>query len=445
MSKQFLSFSIEDRGPSLWRKAKKIIPGGGMLLSKRSEMFLPDLWPAYYSAARGISVTDIDGRTFQDFYMMGVGTNSLGYSRKEVDRAVIRQVRRGNMSSLNNPGEPDLADKLISMHPWAEMARFTRTGGEAMAVAVRIARAATGRDHVAVCGYHGWHDWYLSLNLENPEGLDTLLLPGLEPLGVPSQLRSTNHAFTYGDIESFQALIDQHELAAVVMEVARGAAPDVEFLSQVRERCSRKGIVLIFDECSTGFRESFGGLHMNTGVEPDMLMLGKALGNGYAANAVLGTAAVMDSAQRTFISSTFWTEGIGTTAALKTLEIMSSTRSWEMISQIGMQVKQIWLQVADQTGVPISVGGLDALATFRFKDERHNIFKTFLTQEMLKRGYLAGTSFYPSTAHSPARIARYAESLMEVFGAIAAGWEDTDFEKKLSGPEAHQTFRRLSN
>lgn len=416
-----------------------------MLLSKRSEMFLPDLWPSYYQSAKGISVTDLDGRTFQDFYLMGVGTNSLGYGHKAIDRAVISQVRRGNMSSLNNPGEPELAEKLIAMHPWSEMARFTRTGGEAMAVAVRIARAATGRDHVAVCGYHGWHDWYLSLNLENPTGLNSLLLPGLEPLGVPSQLTSTSHTFNYGDAAGFEALVQQYDLAAVVMEVARATEPDLEFLRVVKDTCQRSGVVLVFDECSTGFRESYGGLHLNTDINPDMVMLGKALGNGYAVNAILGTAAVMDHAQRTFISSTFWTEGIGTSAALKVLEVMAANKSWERISQAGAQMKQIWLDVSQQTEVPITISGLDALATFRFEHDSHNEIKTFLTQEMLKRGLLAGTGFYASTSHSPSRLARYAEHVYEVFNEIANQLQSGRFKLDLMGPEAHESFKRLTN
>lgn len=416
-----------------------------MLLSKRSEMFHPDLWPAYYRSARGIAVVDLDGRTLQDFSLMGVGTNTLGYRRKEVDRAVAVQVRRGNMTSLNNPAEPELAEKLISMHPWAGMAHFTRSGGEAMAVAVRVARAATGRDPVAVCGYHGWHDWYLSLNLEDAQGLDSLLLPGLEPNGVPKALAGTSHAFVYGDIASLEALFQRHRLAAVVMEVARGAPPDDGFLADVRALCERNGTVLIFDECSTGFRQSFGGIHLNTQVVPDMVMLGKALGNGYAINAVLGRQTLMDYARTTFISSTFWTEGIGTAAALATLDVMERSRSWETISETGRVVKSAWKDISQGAGVPIQVAGLDALATFRFDDPRHQALKTFFTQEMLRRGYLAGTSFYSSTGHTPSRVAGYVDSFGEVFRLISERWADSEFERHLVGPVSHQTFKRLSN
>jgi glutamate-1-semialdehyde 2,1-aminomutase len=434
-----------DRGPTLWAKAKTLIPGGGMLLSKRAEMFLPDLWPAYFDSASGIVITDVDGRKFRDFYLMGVGTNSLGYGHPDVDQAVVDQVGRGNMSSLNNPGEPELAEKLLSLHPWADMARFTRSGGEAMAVAVRIARAATGRSHVAVCGYHGWHDWYLSLNLADPKGLDAMLLPGLEPNGVPAQLAGTTHAFTYGDLGGISRLADQEDLAAIVLEVARGAEPDTQFLSALRELCSARSIVLIFDECTSGFRATYGGLHLSTGINPDMAMFGKALGNGYAVNAVIGRNSIMQAAQTSFISSTFWTEAIGTAAANKSLEVMHREESWLRISETGRKVKDGWRKLAAEHSLDIEVFGLDALAMFRFLDERYNVFKTFITQEMLKQGFLAGTSFYVSTAHTANDTEDYLDALGKVFGQIAHHREDNNFEELLQSREAHQTFQRLSN
>lgn len=438
-------FSSGDKGPSLWRKAKSLIPGGGMLLSKRAEMFLPELWPSYFDSAKGIAVTDIDGRQFRDFYLMGVGTNSLGYAHDEVDQAVVEQVHRGNMSSLNNPGEPELAEKLIDLHPWADMARFTRSGGEAMAVAVRIARAASGRNDVAVCGYHGWHDWYLSLNLADPNGLDSMLLPGLEPNGVPSQLAGTTHAFSYGDLRGISELALEKDLAAIVLEVARGAEPDNSFLAALRQLCTALSIVLVFDECTSAFRETYGGLHLSTGVEPDMAMFGKALGNGYAVNAVIGRRSVMEAAQTSFISSTFWTEAIGTTAANKTLEIMRRETSWEQISQTGRQVKEAWRGLAAVNSLEIEIFGLDALAMFRFVDDRHNQFKTFITQEMLKHGFLAGTSFYVSTAHGQTDVEDYLEALSAVFQEIARRRDSLGPRGLLDSSEAHQTFKRLSN
>ena len=287
-------------GQSLWKRAKKLIPGGNMLLSKRAEMFLPEHWPSYFSKAKGCKVWDLDGRELIDMSIMGIGTNLLGYSHPVVDLAVSRAIQNGNMSTLNCPDEVYLAERLIKLHPWADMVRYARSGGEANAIAIRIARAATGKEVVAICGYHGWHDWYLATNLQNESGLEEHLLPGLEPNGVPHGLAGTVHPFSFNRLDQLESIASAHELAAVKMEVQRNSPPDPGFLEGVRELCTRRGIVLIFDECTSGFRETFGGLHLKYDVQPDMAMFGKALGNGYAITATIGRRAVMEAAQSTF-------------------------------------------------------------------------------------------------------------------------------------------------
>lgn len=309
-------------GQKLWKRAKQIIPGGNMLLSKRSEMFLPDRWPAYFSKAKGCNVWDLDGNKYIDMSIMGIGTNILGYGHPEVDAAVQKTVGAGNMSSFNCPEEVYLAEKLVELHPWADMVRLARSGGEANAIAIRIARAASGREKVAICGYHGWHDWYLSANLGDTASLDGHLLPGLQPNGVPRNLKGTVFPFTYNNFPELESLVNSQEIGVIKMEVSRNRGPEDNFLHKVRRLATDRNIVLIFDECTSGFRETFGGLHKKYGVEPDMAMFGKALGNGYAITAIIGKREVMEAAQTTFISSTFWTERIGPTAALATLKVM---------------------------------------------------------------------------------------------------------------------------
>jgi glutamate-1-semialdehyde 2,1-aminomutase len=428
----------------LWRRAKRAIPGGNMLLSKRAEMFLPEQWPAYFSRAKGCRVWDLDGRELIDMSIMGIGTNLLGYGHPEVDAAVATTVAAGNMSTLNCPEEVWLAERLVAMHPWAQMARFARSGGEANAIAIRIARAATGRDTVAICGYHGWHDWYLATNLQNDSVLEEHLLPGLEPNGVPQGLAGTVQPFSYNRLDQLEAIAVSHDLAAVKMEVQRTIPPDSGFLEGVRELCNRRGIVLIFDECTSGFRETFGGLHLKFGVEPDMAMFGKALGNGYAITATIGRRAVMEAAQSTFISSTFWTERIGPTAALKTLEVMEHGRSWEQITAIGLQLRQSWQDLADRHGLAISHNGLPALTGFAFKSPKALEYKTLITQEMLKRGYLAATSCYVSLAHTPEVIDPYFEALDDVFDLIAQCEAGRQIDELLEGPVCHGGFKRLN-
>lgn len=433
-------------GQKLWKRAKTRIPGGNMLLSKRAEMFLPDRWPAYFSRSKGCSVWDMDGNELIDMCFMGIGTNTLGYGHPEVDEAVMRVVRDGNLSTLNAPEEVYLAERLVDIHPWASMCRFTRSGGEANAVAIRIARAHAGRDGVAICGYHGWHDWYLSVNLSRGDGLAGHLLPGLDPRGVPQHLEGSTFPFQYNDFAALEELVAGGKIGVIKMEVMRNAGPEDGFLDKVRKLATDNGIVLVFDECTSGFRETFGGVYKKFGVEPDLMVLGKTLGNGYAVNAVVGREDVMQAAQATFISSTFWTERIGSAAALATLDVMERERSWDRITALGIEVTRRWHALAEETGVTIRSAGLPAITTFGFVHDDALALKTLMTQEMLKAGYLATPAFYASLAHEGAGVLDgYFDALRPVFGLIGACMRgERDVHALLEGPVAHGGFRRLN-
>lgn len=431
-------------GQKLWKRAKRVIPGGNMLLSKRAEMFLPDLWPAYFSKAKGCRVWDLDGREYIDMSLMGVGTNTLGYGQPEVDDAVRKTITAGNMSTLNCPEEVYLAERLIELHPWASMARFARSGGEANAVAVRIARAASGKDKIAICGYHGWHDWYLSANLGDDKSLDGHLLPGLEPRGVPRSLKGTVFTFNYNRFDELQALVNAHDIGVIKMEVVRNAGPEDNFLHKVRKLATERNIVLVFDECTSGFRETFGGLHKKFGVEPDIAIFGKALGNGYAITATIGRREIMEAAQSTFISSTFWTERIGPTAALKTLEVMERVMSWDTITQTGLRIRGHWQELADKHGLPISHWGLPALGGFSFQSANALAYKTLVAQEMLAKGYLAASSVYVCVDHTPDVVAGYFDAVDPVFKVIRDCEDGKDVMSLLKGPICHGGFKRLN-
>lgn len=431
-------------GQKLWKRAKNVIPGGNMLLSKRPEMFLPDLWPSYFEKAKGCEVWDMDGNKYIDMSIMGIGTNILGYGHDEVDEAVLRTVQKGNMSTLNCPEEVYLAERLVEMHPWADMVRFARTGGEANAIAIRIARAASGKSNVAFCGYHGWHDWYLAANLGASNGLDGQLLPGLEPNGVPKNLKGTVFPFEYNDYEGLKEIVEKHDIGVIKMEVIRNFGPSDDFLTKVRALATDRGAVLIFDECTSGFRETFGGIHKLYDVEPDIAMFGKAMGNGYAITATIGRREVMEAAQSSFISSTFWTERIGPTAALKTLQVMERDKSWEKITDIGGSMKTQWQVLADKYDLTIKPVGLNALAGFSFDLADTLKYKTLITQEMLSSGYLAGTNFYACTQHTAEHIETYIHHLDPVFKTIAECEAGRDINKVLKGPVSHAGFRRLN-
>ncbi len=431
-------------GQKLWKRAKTLIPGGNMLLSKRAEMFLPDQWPAYFSKAKGCKVWDLDGKEYTDMSIMGIGTNTLGYGHPEVDEAVMKTVVNGNMSTLNCPEEVYLAEKLVELHPWADMVRFARSGGEANAIAIRIARAASGKEKVAFCGYHGWHDWYLAANLGDEKNLAGHLIPGLEPNGVPQQLSGTVLPFNYNKIEELEALVNNHDIGVIKMEVSRNLGPEDNFLQKVRKIATDRGIVLIFDECTSGFRQTYGGLHTMYGVEPDMAMFGKALGNGYAITGTIGRREIMEAAQNTFISSTFWTERIGPTAALKTLEVMSRIRSWDQITETGKSISIKWEELAKKHDLNISISGLPALTSFSINSPNSLAYKTLITQEMLAKGFLAATGVYVCIDHTEKIVADYFEALDPIFKSIKECEEGRNVNDLLKGPICHSGFKRLN-
>lgn len=433
------------KGQDLYEKAKQLIPGGTMLLSKRPEMFLPDLWPSYFSEAKGCIVKDLDGRELIDMSIMGIGTNTLGYGNNVVDQAVMETVRKGNMSTLNCPEEVYLAEKLIELNPWADMVRFARTGGEANSIAIRIARAASGKDKVAICGYHGWHDWYLSANHNGGDDLSGHLIPGLSPKGVPKNLKDTVIPFNYNNYEQLETIVNTQDIGVIKMEVVRNFGPENNFLQKVRDLATRKNIVLIFDECTSGFRETFGGIYKKYGVEPDMAMYGKTIGNGYALTAVVGKRSVMEAAQTTFISSTFWTERIGPTAALATLNEMEKISSWEIITETGKNMQQGWKKLAEDNDLSVSIAGIPALSTYFFNSDKALYYKTFITQEMLKKGFLASTLFYASVAHEEKHLSSYFENLNDVFRTIRKCESgELKIEGLLDGPVCHSGFKRLN-
>jgi len=434
-----------EKGNNLYSRALNVVPGGNSLLSKRREMFAPDQWPAYFESAKGIEVVDLDGNQYRDFSHFSVGTCTLGYGHDAVNKEVISCVNKGNMSSLNSPEEIYLAERLTKMHPWSDMVRFARSGGEANAIAVRIARSFTNKSKIAFCGYHGWHDWYLSANLEDPENLDKQLLSGLSPVGVPKELASTAVPFYDGDLEGLEKILSKGDVAAIKMEVMRSKAPTKSYLLNVRELADKYNCLLIFDECTSGFRETFGGLHLTYDVSPDISILGKTLGNGYAITAVLGSKPVMSASQATFISSTFFTERLGFVAALATLDVMESTQSWRVISEKGKVFKDRVKLAAENNDLKIDVSGMDALVSYNIDCPARLEAKTFVTQEMLSEGFLAGNLFYPSIAHSDKDIEDFFFAFDNVLGRLnKITVSGKDISAYLKGSLCHSTFERLN-
>jgi glutamate-1-semialdehyde 2,1-aminomutase len=433
-------------GPELYARARRRIPGGTQLLSKRPEMFLPEQWPSYFSRAAGVRVWDLDGREYVDMSHNAIGVNILGAADPDVDAAVVEAVRSGVAATLNAPEEVELADLLCEVHPWAEMVRYARTGGEAMAMAVRIARARTRRDVVAFCGYHGWHDWYLAANLAEEQALDGHLLPGLSPAGVPRGLTGTAIPFHYNQLDDLERIVaaQRGKLAAIVMEPLRDTAPLLEFLHGVKRLARDAGAVLVFDEITAGFRLTTGGAHLTLGVTPDIAVFAKAISNGYPMAAVIGVADAMQAAQDSFISSTYWTDRIGPAAALATIRKHRRHDVATHLQRIGARVQAGWLDAGARAALPIHVGGMTPLSHFHFDGPQAQAGHTLFTQLMLDRGYLAGKGFYVTYAHSDEHVDSYLTAVRDVFSIIGSAFEDGTVERLLHGPVAHTGFARLT-
>lgn len=434
-------------GQELYNRAKKIIPGGTQLLSKRPEMFLPDQWPAYYRSARGITVTDLDNNEFIDMSIMGVGACILGYGDPDVDAAAKAAIDNGVMCTLNAPEEVELAELLCELHPWAEMVRYARSGGEAMSLAIRIARAHTGKEKVAFCGYHGWTDWYLAANLGADTSLDGHLMPGLEPAGVPCSLRDTAFPFHFNQIEQLKEIVARYgnDLAAIVMEPGRESLADNSFLNEVRDIATTTGAILVFDEITTGFRMTAGGIHLLQGVNPDIAVFAKAMANGYAMSAVIGRPEVMEAVQSTFISSTNWTERIGPSASIATIKKYRKEDVASHLIEIGSSVMKGWEDAANVAGIKLHASGLPSLNHFSFEHPEEVALTTLFVQLMLERGYLAFNQFKPSLAHKKEDISLYMSTVAEVFTELKDAINKNDIKERLKGPVGRRGFYRLTS
>ena len=434
------------RSLMMQEKAKQRIPGMTQLLSKRPDMFAPGVWPGYFSKARGVEVWDLDGNRYIDMSIAGIGANVLGYADPDVDDAVRAIIDKGTSCSLNCPEEIELADLLCEIHPWADMVRFSRTGGEAMTIAVRIARAYTGKDKIAFCGYHGWHDWYLAANLGAENALGEHLLPGLNPRGVPKGLTGTAIPFRYNHLEELQAIVVKNKkgLAAIIMEPIRNVQPQPGFIEGVRALADETGAVFIIDEISAAFRMNSGGAHLILGIEPDIAVFSKALGNGYPIAAIIGKADIMQAAQSTFISSTNWTERIGPSAAIAMIKKHKRVDAGKHLVWLGEQIQFGWKEMAKKHGLAIEVGGMKPMSHFAFAHDKAQSMKAYFIQLMLEEGFLASNLYYAMYAHKTEHIEQYLHAVNEAFAEIASAIKIGSIDEILKGGPSSEGFKRLT-
>ena len=409
----------------IWNKAKKIIPSGNSFLSKNPSRFPSKNWPIYFSKAKGCEIWDLNNKKFYDFSFMGVGTNILGYADKDVDKAVINEIKKSNMSSLNSKFEVEFADLLKKIHPWSSMVKFARTGAEANSIAIRLSRAYTKKNKIIVCGYHGWHDWYLSAKLGNKHNsLDTHLYKDLKIEGVDKNLKNSTYSVNYNDLISIEKIIQKDkDIACIIMEVERDEKPKKNFLQSIRKICTKKKIALIFDECTTGFRENYGGLHLKYKINPDLAMFGKAIGNGYAITSVVGKKNIMNLAKNTFLSSTFWSEKIGFVAGLATLRKMKKISAQKKLKKKSLKIKKGLFLLAKKHKLKINFKGLDALITFQIGGIRDDKLNRIILSKMIDKGFLAGNKLYVSIAHSDKLIKKYLNNIDIIFKEIKKIYE----------------------
>ena len=427
-----------------WELAKKYIHTGNMLLSKKPDQFLPGGWPVFYKKAQGCYFWDKYNDKYIDFSLMGVGTNIMDYSNKSINHQLKKILDFSNVSTLNSEYDLKLSQKLISMHPWASKSMFARTGAEANAVALRIARAYSNKDEVAICGYHGWHDWYLSSNLKNNKTLDQIHLPGLSTIGIPKKLEGLTHLFKYNDLNSLKRIIKNNEnIGTIFMEVQRNEKPRNNFLKEVRKLADKYKLVLIFDECTSGFRETFGGLHKKYNMNPDIAVFGKSIANGIPLTAIIGKKDVMDKAKKSFISSTFWTDNLGPASALLTIQQMEKTKSWKIITTIGKKIKIKWKMLSNKYQIPIEISGLDSMPMFKFKSLKNQYYKSYITQEMLKQNFLASNIVYCCVEHSK-YIKVYFNHLDRIFKRIKEFENGKNITQYLDYPISKSGFGRLN-
>ncbi len=432
----------------LHNKAKKIIPGVSQLLGKRPDMYLPgNKWPTYYSKAKGVTIWGLDGKKYLDFTMVGIGTSVLGYSDTDMNKIAIKAIKSGSMTTLNPPEDVKLAEELLKIHPWATSVKYARTGGESMSVAVRLSRAYTKKEKILFCGYHGWHDWYLSANVSSKKKLDNHLLPGLEPLGVPKKLKGTVIPFKFNDWEDLNKVVKKNakNCAAIVFEPCREYFPQKKYLKELRKIATQNNCVLIFDEITSGWRINTGGAHQKLKVNPDIVVYGKTIANGIPMAAIIGKKEIISLSLKTFISSAFWTERVGPACALAFIKKHRKLNAGKKLDIIGKKIKKIWINAAKKNNLKIEIQGINPLASFKLITKDWPATITYFIQEMLKRNILASDRCYANLNHNSKVLNLYKKACEEVFKKISELDNKGTLKSHLEGPIKQMGFARLTS
>jgi glutamate-1-semialdehyde 2,1-aminomutase len=435
------------RSLDIYKRADELIPGRTQLISRRSSQFAHGVSPIYAQRAKGSRFIDVDENEYID-WVSAVGAIILGHSDEVVNTAVKEQIDRGSLYTLNNPLEIELAELLNEVIPSSEMVRYTKSGGEANAMAARIARGVTGRDVILFSGYHGWHDWYQSANyLVDPESGE-FPFAGIEPIGVPQALAGTAIPFVWGDLEQLEALLQEHAgtVAAIMMEPLRSELPPTGYLEGVKALAQAHDVILIFDEVSCGWRMRIGGVQEYVGVIPDMTVLAKAMSNGYPMGAVVGSREVMEPASRMFISSSYWSDNIGLVATLTTIQELQRRDSARRFEEIGETLRSALNKSIADAGLSGACTGLfyNPMITLDLPDEElRGKVNTLFIQEMARRGIHCNMGFKATLAHTNADIQETARVATEALSIVKSGLDTGDLDSLLQSDLKKEPFRRL--
>ena len=416
-----------------FERSKKVIPGCTQTFSKGHTQYVLGAAPIFLKSGKGCRVRDVDGNEYID-YVQGLLPNILGYAHEEVNAAVAAQLTEGHSFSLPHPLEVQLAERLIRLIPCAEMVRFGKNGSDATSGAVRAARAFTGRDRIACCGYHGWQDWYIGSTTRN--------------LGVPQAVRNLTHPFRYNDLASLEQPFSEYfgEFAAVIMEPMNFVEPEPAFLADVKDLAHKNGALLIFDEICSGFHFGLGGAQKIFGVTPDMACFGKAMGNGFPISCVVGRRDVMKIFEEIFFSFTFAGEVASMAAAMKVLDILERTDALERIEANGRTLQDCVNAMAKEAGLVnrVRAVGRPQWSLLKFSDSSgadSPLMKSLFQQEAVKRGVLILATHNLSAAHDEPAIHQTLEVYGEVFKTLAAWADDADPARFLDGPMVQPIFK----
>jgi glutamate-1-semialdehyde aminotransferase len=421
------------RSLELLARARRVVPGASQTLSKGPSMFVEGAYPVFLDRGRGCRVWDVDGHEYVD-YILGLASITLGYAYPAITEAVARQLERGSIFSLPHPLEVEVAERLTRLIPCAQMARFLKTGSEANAAAVRVARAATGREVVIFCGYHGWMDWYA---ITTPRDK-----------GIPKDFSRLVAPFTYNDLASLEAALDEHHgrVAAVIMEPVLLEPPAPGFLAGVKAAAHRHGALLIFDEIVTGFRWAAGGAQEYFGVVPDLAVFGKGMANGLPLAAVVGPAELMREFDDIFVSSTFGGDALALAACLATLDEYRAQPVIAHLWQMGRRFQEGFAAAAARRGAPALAIGYPVHPKIVFgheAPETQRLLMSLFLQETARRGvifHFAG--FNISFSHGEVDVDQTLEACENALGIVAQALDDGRIAERLQGKPYAEAFRR---